>query len=82
MVKTLIILVLLFNGTVLQKEIHFNPPIDVMECLALGDAYREVMSTHSWGEQYGAPTFKFDATRNGWYLNDGTGTIQGHHCKN
>jgi len=53
-----------------------------MECLALGDAYREVMSTHSWGEQYGAPTFKFDAMRHGWYLNDGRGTIQGHYCTN
>ena len=53
-----------------------------MDCLALGDAYREAMSTHSWGEQYGAPTFKFDAMRNGWYLNDGRGTIQGHYCTN
>ena len=61
MVKTLVILILLFNGNVEKQTLHFNPPIDVMDCLALGDAYREVMSTHSWGEQYGAPTFKFDA---------------------
>ena len=82
MVKTLVILILLFNGTIEKQFLHFNPPIDVMECLALGDAYREVMSTHSWGEQYGAPTFKFDAMRQGWYLNDGRGTIQGHYCTN
>tara|TARA_R110000751_G_scaffold95144_5_gene185758 strand:- start:11 stop:172 length:162 start_codon:yes stop_codon:yes gene_type:complete len=53
-----------------------------MDCLTLGDTYREAMSTYSWGEQYGAPDFKFDAMRNGWYLNDGTGTIQGHYCSN
>ena len=51
-----------------------------MECLAFGDVYREIMATHSWGDQQGAPTFKFDAMRQGWYLNDGRGTIQGHYC--
>jgi len=82
MVKTLVILILLFNGTIEKQFLHFNPPIDVMECLALGDAYREVMSTHSWGEQSGAPTFSLDYMRQGWYLNDGRGTIQGHYCTN
>tara|TARA_R110000824_G_scaffold47863_1_gene135762 strand:+ start:561 stop:734 length:174 start_codon:yes stop_codon:yes gene_type:complete len=53
-----------------------------MECLTLGDTYREAMSTYSEGEQYGAPTFKFDGMRQGWYLNDGRGTIQGHYCTN
>ena len=52
-----------------------------MECLTLGDAYREVMSTYSEGEQYGAPTFKFDGMKQGWYLNDGRGTVQGHYCE-
>ena len=79
--KYLILLVLLFDGTVEKQILHFNPPIDVMDCLALGDAYREVVSTHSWGEQYGAPDFRFDGMRQGWYLNDGRGTIQGHYCK-
>ena len=81
MVKTLVIIILLFNGTVLRDRIDFNPPIDVMDCLALGDAYREVMSTHSWGDQYGAPDFIMDYMRQGWYLNDGRGTIQGHYCE-
>ena len=40
----------------------------------------KIMATHSWGDQQGAPTFKFDAMRQGWYLNDGRGTIQGHYC--
>ena len=81
MVKTLVIIILLFNGTVEKQILEFTPPMDVMDCLALGDAYREVMSTYSWGEQYGAPTFKFDGMRRGWYLNDGRGTIQGHYCE-
>ena len=82
MVKTLVIIILLFNGTVLKQHIEFTPPIDLMDCLALGDVYREVMSTHSWGDQKGPPDFKFEAMRQGWYLNDGTGTIQGNICSN
>ena len=81
MAKTLVILILLFNGDVLHGKIDFNPPIDVMDCLALGDAYREVMSTHTWGDQNGAPDFSIDYMRQGWYLNDGRGTIQGHYCE-
>ena len=53
-----------------------------MDCLAFGDAYREVMATHSWGEPLGPPGFGFDHSRNGWYLNNGTGTVQGHFCNN
>ena len=79
--KYLILLVLLFDGTVEKQILHFNPPIDVMDCLALGDAYREVISTHNWGDQEGAPDFRFDGMKQGWYLNDGRGTIQGHYCK-
>ena len=82
MVKTLVILILLFNGDIFYHKINFNPPIDLMDCLALGDAYREAMATYSWGEQYGAPTFEFDGMRQGWYLNDGRGTVQGHFCNN
>tara|TARA_R100001143_G_C3233402_1_gene75766 strand:+ start:343 stop:501 length:159 start_codon:yes stop_codon:yes gene_type:complete len=52
-----------------------------MDCLALGDAYREIFATHSWGDQQGAPDFILDAMRQGWYLNDGRGTIQGVICK-
>ena len=82
MVKTLVILILLFNGTTEKQALHFDPPIDVMDCLALGDAYREAMATHSWGDPLGPPGFGIDHSRNGWYLNDGRGTIQGHHCTN
>jgi len=81
MVKTLVILILLFNGTVVRDRLNFNPPVTVLDCLALGDAYREIFSTHSWGDQRGAPDFAMDYMRQGWYLNDGRGTIQGIYCE-
>ena len=81
MVKTLVILILLFNGTIVKDHISFNPPIDVIDCWAFGTAYYELMATHRWGDQHGAPTFKFDGMRHGWYLNDGRGTVQGHYCE-
>ena len=81
MVKTLFILILLFVGTVLHDRIDFNPPVTIMDCLAVGDAHRIIFSTHSRRDQHGAPTFKFDGMRQGWYLNDGRGTVQGHYCE-
>ena len=81
MVKTLSILILLFNGNIFYQQINFTPSINLMECLALGDAYREVISTHNWGDQEGAPDFRFDGMKQGWYLNDGRGTIQGYYCE-
>jgi hypothetical protein len=81
MAKTLVILILLFNGNILHDRIEFNPPFDVMDCLAFGNAYYKIMSTYRYGDQKGAPNFKFDALKQGWYLNDGRGTIQGHYCE-
>jgi len=81
MVKALFILILLFDGTVLHDKLEFYPPVDVMDCLALGDAYREIFSTYRWGDQQGPPDFTFYVMRQGWYLNDGRGTIQGHYCE-
>ena len=70
MVKTLVILILLFNGTLVKDRLNFNPPVTVLDCLAIGDVYREVVSTyHGPGKDQG------------WYLNDGRGTIQGHYCE-
>ena len=80
MVKILVIIILLFDGTVVKDKLHFDPSIDVLDCLALTDAYREIFSTHRWGDQEGAPDFRFNAMRQGWYLNDGRGTIQGFYC--
>tara|TARA_R100001086_G_C11638946_1_gene203976 strand:+ start:275 stop:520 length:246 start_codon:yes stop_codon:yes gene_type:complete len=80
MIKTLVIIILLFDGTVVKDHITFNPPIDLAICGDLANAHRKIVSTHRWGDQQGAPDFKFDAMRQGWYLNDGRGTIQGHIC--
>ena len=38
-----------------------------MECLAFGDAHREAIATYS-------------EKVNAWFLNDGSGTWQGHEC--
>ena len=81
MVKTLVILILFFNGTVAREKIEFTHPISFLECVAFGDAYREIFSTHRWCDQQGAPNFSIDAMRQGWYLNDGRGTIQGIYCE-
>ena len=80
MVKTLVILILLFNGTLVKDRIEFAPPINLVDCWALAEVYREIFATHSWGQR-GAPDFSIDAMRQGWYLNDGRGTIQGTYCE-
>ena len=81
MVKSLVIIILLFNGTAVKDRSSFNPSINILDCLAWADMYRKIFSTHRWGDQKGAPDFRFDAMRQGWYLNDGRGTIQGHYCE-
>ena len=44
--------------------------MEVHECLMFADNYREVISKHSWDDPRGQ----------GWYLNDGRGTVQGFIC--
>jgi len=72
MVKTLVILVLLFDGTLLQERYELSRAMDVHECLLLADDHREAISTYKEFD---------DAMRNSWYLNDGRGTIQGFICE-
>ena len=72
MTKTLIILILLFDGTLIQESYELSRPMDVHECLMYGDAHREAIATYK--------EFK-DSAKNGFYLNDGTGTIQGFICQ-
>jgi hypothetical protein len=52
MAKTLIILVLLFDGTLVQEKYELGREMPVKDNL-----------------------------KNGWYLKDGRGTIQGHMCE-
>ena len=72
MVKTLVILILLFNGTLLQERYPLSRPMEVHECLMFADDYREVIATYREFE---------DPLRDGFYLNDGRGTWQGVICE-
>ena len=72
MVKTLVILILLFDGTLLQERYDLGRPMDVHECLMFADDHREVIATYREFE---------DSVRNGFYLNDGRGTVQGFICE-
>ena len=81
MVKALVVIILLFDGTLVKDRIDFDPLISLVGCWDMGDANREIFSTHSWCKQHGPPDFRFDAMRQGWYLNDGRGTIQGYYCE-
>tara|TARA_R110000737_G_scaffold132207_1_gene163888 strand:+ start:167 stop:388 length:222 start_codon:yes stop_codon:yes gene_type:complete len=71
-VKTLIILILLFDGTVLKESYELSRLMEVHECLLFADDHREAISTHKWVEE--------DLMKSGWYLNDGRGTVQGFIC--
>ena len=46
--------------------------MDVHECLLFADDHREVIATYKEFD---------DAARNGYYLNDGRGTVQGFICE-
>jgi|TARA_R100001594_G_scaffold74471_4_gene109136 hypothetical protein len=72
MAKTLIILILLFDGTLVKEKYDLARPMEVHECLMLADDHREAIATYKEFE---------DAMRNGWYLNDGRGTWQGVICE-
>ena len=72
MVKTLVILILLFNGTLLQERYDLSRPMSVYECLLYADDHREAIATYK--------EFN-DAMKNGFYLNDGRGTWQGVMCE-
>jgi len=72
MVKTLVVLVLLFNGTLVQEKIHFEKQITVLECLQFSENHRKEIANHIWVK---------DVMKSGYYLNDGRGTIQGFICE-
>jgi len=72
MVKTLVILILLFDGTVLKESYDLVRTMEVHECLMYADQHREAIATYKEFD---------DAQKNGYYLNDGRGTIQGFICE-
>ena len=72
MAKPLIILVLLFAGTLVQERYELGREMPVSECLQYGDDHREAIAEY---KEFKVPI------KNGWYLKDGRGTIQGHMCE-
>ena len=72
MSKTLIILILLFDGTLIKEEYPLARLMEVHECLLFADDHREAIATYR--------EFN-DAMKNGYYLDDGRGTWQGVICE-
>ena len=66
MVKSIVLILLLFNGDVVLKEVKFDGTL--MECLAHGDTLREKF-TH------------FNEEKNIHFLKNNKGTWQGYFCK-
>jgi len=73
MVKSIVLILLLFNGDLVLKEVKFDGTL--MECLAHGDTLREELSYHTWNYKDMGPKSQ------GWYLKNGIGTFQGIICK-
>ena len=73
-----VLLILLFTGELefrafdysSTKLLFSSDDEKVVACSERADELREQISTHSWDDPRGQ----------GWYLNDGTGTIQGYIC--
>ena len=72
MIKTLIVLILLFDGTLIKEKLYFAKPVTILECLEFADNHMEEIATHIWVK---------DIMKSGYYLNDGRGTVQGFICE-
>ena len=70
MAKTLVIMILFFNGELVLEKYKLSRPMEIYECLMFADEHREAIST-----------YKGDGMKQGWYLNDNRGTIQGFICE-
>ena len=71
MIKTLVILILLFNGEIVKEKLYFAKQVTILECLEFSDKHREEIASHIWVK---------NVMKSGYYLNDGRGTIQGFIC--
>ena len=72
MVKTLVILILLFDGTLIKERYELARPMKIHECLMFAEDHREAIATY---REFA------DAIKNGYNLNDGRGTWQGVLCE-
>ena len=71
MTKTLIVLILLFDGTLIKEKLEFAKPVTILECLEFSNQHKEEIASHIWVK---------NIMKSGYYLNDGRGTIQGFIC--
>tara|TARA_R110000823_G_scaffold315447_1_gene447626 strand:+ start:59 stop:268 length:210 start_codon:yes stop_codon:yes gene_type:complete len=69
----MIVLILLFNGTVLYEKFELPIAMDAYECMTFSEKYRDAIATHKWFEGD-------EKMKSGYYLNDGRGTLQGFIC--
>jgi len=51
-----------------------DPPMDIIGCSEMADQWRDANTTHFW--EIGG-----DTNKQGFYLNDASGTMQGHICQ-
>lgn len=70
-----VLLILLFTGELEYRSFDYEPSGTTNEEIAIScseraNELRAQMTEHSWTDPRGQ----------GWYLKDGTGTIQGHIC--
>ena len=72
MIKTLVVLILLFDGTLVEEKLYFAKQVTILECLEFSDKHRKEIATHFWVK---------DVMKSGYYLNDNRGTIQGFICE-
>jgi hypothetical protein len=70
MVKTLVILILLVDGTLIQERYDLARSMEVHECLMFADDHREEIAQ-----------YMDIGIKQGWYLKDGRGTWQGVLCE-
>ena len=67
---------LLLTGQLEYRSFDYEPHLGttpeeiVMACSERAEEVRDEISTHTWDDPRG----------HGWYLKDGSGTIQGHIC--
>ena len=66
-VHYLVLLLLQFDGTLIKEVLEFARPMTLLECGDFADVHREAIAI-------------YNDKLNAWFLNDKTGTWQGHIC--
>jgi len=70
MIKSLVIIVLLWNGNIVLERLPFKEPVTLEVCSEMSDLHRTAYATYRGNI----------GRSQGWFLNDGRGLIQGYIC--